>query len=1280
MAGNKAIYDTAMKRAHQYAWSNQWDRAIKEYSRALTEMPSDSTAQRNMAQCYFRLKQWPQALTAYEALLNSDPSDLFALNRLAEIYVALGQNEQAITTYNRLADLYVQGNQFHEAIRALRDLSRAMPKNMEVHARLLTLAQEVGDKQAQLAEHLAISRLALDEQDFTQAQQHVDAATSLDSENPEVKKWAYTVRRRIAEATGGTGALPADSKGGQGLASVFGTGLFGMKEQESPEAIDLMDRALEAQNQGDFATALELYDGAVRAGARRSSAFYNAGLLNQQMGRHSMAIPYLERAARDSEFATSANYVLGQCHTALGEYAKAVADFERALSTIDPHQLTNSEADELIELYTVTAEANLADNNAGRAGSLYTQLVTIFKERKWSHPRLAELERKADELYTTSIQSKLEGISRGSKMLDPGVVTSRGPVSDPLGQGSISWGRDPENDATSLIGSGHAGTSSMGTNSIGTSEMGTGSMVNSGMTGGMMDYQAAIPEQMAPPQLPDSTSIEATRLMLQEDGTSGLGNGTIIIEDAARPAPSAEMHTTVMRQPGSSLRTITEYLRATESGGVKAEGSGQEAEEVAILNPQLSSGPFKMAQHTQTSLSTSALMGQEQQTMAVQLLIAEGERAMSEEKWDAAVDTCLAVIQADPLYLPVHMMLGDIYLAQNKTSEAIVKYQTVMDTYMARKEPASAAEVCRRLLELQPDNPSLQAKLGMLLMEAGKVDEAAKALLAIAERYYRAGDTRRALEEGEMLKEQLPGSSDVALAVGTYQMALGNRQEALAELGRALHLDPSNDTALARLYLALASLNDPTQWDALHSLIERAAKDKGDTRLFMEELHTGLTQNAVPAVYYGLALVADRAGLPDVAADSLDQGLMQMSLAPTAQLGEDAALVEVLMSQFRGDLALNVKDGAVAAQHYRRTIDRLKTAGGWTTDDGRRTTDDGRRTTDDGRRTTDDEGQAADVEETTRNPKSEIRNPILESPRPQYSFMRLPEPGSLLYGLAEACALEDDWSGAVEALQELKGVMPNDHTVYTRLADINFRQGLLSQALGELNELLVNYQKVNDHEKTLETLGHMAKMSPNNTAVRRKLSDMYLKLGMTEYGLAELDTLAELQLKAGQLKEAMRTYQKSADLHYTLGQHDEAIEIYERIVRLAPRDIDTRQQLINMYIQSGKIKEAVASERSLSEIFIQDGQVDGAIAALHQLLALAPEDVPAHHSLAQQLMSLGEYGQAARLFGRLVRLEPNNQRNEIMQTEMQRMAKEVSRETEVERAPQKAVSGSRRKK
>src|SRR5207244_1034778 len=122
---------------------------------------------------------------------------------------------------------------------------------------------------------------------------------------------------------------------------------------------------------------------------------------------------------------------------------------------------------------------------------------------------------------------------------------------------------------------------------------------------------------------------------------------------------------------------------------------------------------------TVISLPSSDLLDRQQQEMEVQLTIAEGEHAMAEGKWDAAIDACLMVINMQPDYLPIHMMLGDIYLHQGKVEDAATKYQTVMDSYVVRKDPERAAEVCQRLLRLQPDNPALQTRLGVLFMEAG---------------------------------------------------------------------------------------------------------------------------------------------------------------------------------------------------------------------------------------------------------------------------------------------------------------------------------------------------------------------------------------------------------------------------------------------------------------------------------------------------------------------------------------------------------------------------------
>jgi tetratricopeptide (TPR) repeat protein len=1185
MAGNKAIFDTAMKRAHEYAWANQWERAMKEYGRALSEFPDDRTALRNMAQCLFRLRQWPKAQAAYEDLMKSDPDDLFALNRLAEIHLALNKQDKAFAVYMRLADLYTQKNQFHEAIRSLRDLARAMPKNKEVHTRLLELSQEVGDRQAQAAEHIALSEIELEEGRRGEAQGHADAASSLDPDNPEVRRWSYTIKRRMAESAGTVVFDSAEIEGAH-MQAVPGTGMLPPSE-EPPEAVELVERAMEAQGRGEFREAMELYDNAVKAGARRPSVFYSAGLLNQQMGRPDVAVPYLERAQHDPEFAMSSNYVIGQCYFSQRLYPKAVSAFERALTLINMDQISRNEADELIELYTATAEAHLADNNPGRASSLYSNLVTVFKERRFNHPKISEMERRAEDLYNKSIQSKLLGISRGSSSLDPDRLPDLPPVA-PF-------------DATRI-------------------DMGTGDI-------GVPTISSHVPH-------------------LEEGGTSIMG-GTDALPNpqSATRIPQSDNPTQVMRSAAGALRSITEFLRASSvntgptntphsalptphsddgTTALPPEGtivlSGTDAfvlnPQSAILNPQ-----------SIAALPDAMLADIQQQSLLVQRLIAEGERAMSESQWDVAIDSCMAIIVAEPGYLPVHIMLGDIYLHEGRIQEAVTKYQTVMDTFISRGDSENAAEVCRRLLQLEPDNPTIQSRLGILLMEAGKVDDAAKALLSVAERHYTAGNPERALEEAEALKLKLPNSSEVALASGTYLLALGRYQDALTELSRALHLDPGNDAALVRLYITLCSSNEVSQWDALESILERAAKNKGDNRLFMEEMHTSLKARPLPSIYYGLAVLAARSDLFDIAADALDQGILQMATADTQEIDKSWLFLEVLMRQYRGDIALTSKDGAVAAQHYARVLDILKTHGG--------------------------------LEEVAQG-TGEL---AIQSPRPQYEFTRLSEPIQLYYGLAEANASQNNWEGAMGALQALKQIMPNDYSVYTRLADIYFRQGQLNQALAELNDLLVLFQKVNDTEKTLETLGHMARLAPNNVAVRRKLSDMYLKLGMTEYGLRELNTLAELQLKAGLLKDAMRTYQKAADLHYTLGQHDKAISIYERIVRIAPRDIEARHYLLNMYVQSGKIKEAVEGERSLAEVFIQEGRTEEAIAALHQLLALAPEDIPGHHLLAKQLTALGEYGQAARLYGRLLRLEPNNDRLPVLQSEMQRMAREKEDET-----------------
>jgi tetratricopeptide (TPR) repeat protein len=210
-------------------------------------------------------------------------------------------------------------------------------------------------------------------------------------------------------------------------------------------------------------------------------------------------------------------------------------------------------------------------------------------------------------------------------------------------------------------------------------------------------------------------------------------------------------------------------------------------------------------------------------------------------------------------------------------------------------------------------------------------------------------------------------------------------------------------------------------------------------------------------------------------------------------------------------------------------------------------------------------------------------------------------------------------------------------------------------ALREMNELLAFYQEPPEYDKILDVLQQMAALAPENRGVRLRLADLYLKLGMSQEGLAQLNLLAELQLKAGLQRDSMATYQRSASLYYTLGEQQRGINICERIVHIAPRDLGARDQLINMYVQSGKIKEAIANSKILADMFIQEGRIADAVAALHQLVALSPFDVEVHYLLANQLLAIGRYHEAERLYARLEKLEPHNDYVPLLHREMQRL-------------------------
>src|SRR5205085_5994696 len=112
--------------------------------------------------------------------------------------------------------------------------------------------------------------------------------------------------------------------------------------------------------------------------------------------------------------------------------------------------------------------------------------------------------------------------------------------------------------------------------------------------------------------------------------------------------------------------------------------------------------------------------------------------------------------------------------------------------------------------------------------------------------------------------------------------------------------------------------------------------------------------------------------------------------------------------------------------------------------------------------------------------------------------------------------------------------------------------------------------------------------------------------------------------------------------YWLMGKMEPAYELYDRIVRISPGDVEARQQLVNRYLMLGRVADAIEEQRTIAQICMQANNTKEAIAALHQVIGLSPEDSRAYFQLASILSNTNEHYQAYRLYQRILRLEPNN--------------------------------------
>ncbi len=176
-----------------------------------------------------------------------------------------------------------------------------------------------------------------------------------------------------------------------------------------------------------------------------------------------------------------------------------------------------------------------------------------------------------------------------------------------------------------------------------------------------------------------------------------------------------------------------------------------------------------------------------------QHLVRLAQLALARGDEEEAVGTLARAIEMDPTSVPARIALGYEYQSQGYQDEALVQF-----------------EVAARL---RPTYPDLQYNLGLLYEAQGRASDAIRCLRAALDLnpgYFQARTTlaqillsreswESALDELRILYEQGVRSADLQVQKAQVRLALGDAQNALAELEEAVALNP----AYARSYYVL---------------------------------------------------------------------------------------------------------------------------------------------------------------------------------------------------------------------------------------------------------------------------------------------------------------------------------------------------------------------------------------------------------------------------------------------------------------------------------------------
>jgi len=246
---------------------------------------------------------------------------------------------------------------------------------------------------------------------------------------------------------------------------------------------------------------------------------------------------------------------------------------------------------------------------------------------------------------------------------------------------------------------------------------------------------------------------------------------------------------------------------------------------------------------------------------------------------------------------------------------------------------------------------------------------------------------------------------------------------------------------------------------------------------------------------------------------------------------------------------------------------------------------------------------------------------------------------------------------AIAIYKQMQRLDPSQVALFSRLAELNEKQGLIGNAMAEYRNLISYYERNEMIADVIKVLEKMRDLDESNLNVRVKLAEVYANNDRKEEGLSEFEGVLETLTEKSDFDKILKLYKmfmplfpdseklkmglaltlyekgelqkgvtilvsllqekpENPDLLRMIGRGyndlqdwEHASQTYQQLLKLDPSDLDTRELYIKILIDSGQHRSAFEELEEWKDSFFRSERVEVLKQHYEELKELLPENM-----------------------------------------------------------------------